>query len=132
MSTVKVNFRGGGWSAPAPAELDDAIDSLVRQLSTEEWAEPDDEHTQGFVTRANGDSLTGYVDGLMRFDPDFVDGMPQPPRYRKVETVDEMRETFRRFVADELALDAVSGWVPKSEAGALGLPGREFRQYPAP
>lgn len=130
MGAITVGYRGGGHDMPSAEELGDAIDGLVRGLVTEEWDPPDDEHVQGYLRReADGCALTGYVDGLLRFDPDLIDWKPQPPLYSKVETVAELREAFRRFAAGALPVGPEHGWV--SSARDLELPGREFRRYPA-
>ena len=111
MIQATVRWRYGGTTeVNEPHELEDAIDRLLHQLRTEEFEEPDDEHTR--VSLSRGDfAIEIQVSGRVTF--------ADLSRYSELYLRDVPDATLRQLLIDlaneryEAVRDA--GWLPRDE-----------------
>lgn len=125
--TVQVGYRYGSGGSVKGEDIKAAINNVVSGLITEEYEKPDDEHYQAYII--NGDmGLTGYVDGILKLEN--VENLDAPFFYTCVETAEEMEACFTQFVKGELSTTKENGW-HASISDLTGIPGKDFRKYPA-
>ena len=65
---MTLRHRYGGTSELPVEQALEAIPKLLKELATEEFEEPDDEHYQVSISHPNGWCLTVYLQGLLRVE----------------------------------------------------------------
>jgi hypothetical protein len=103
------------------AQAERVVDRLITELATEEFEEPDDEHTQVVVGYKDW-SVTAQVSGLLRLSN--LSGITGSPTDRAPEEL-FMRATSKSQVADLLLKTALgridevraAGWLPFEKVG---------------
>jgi hypothetical protein len=92
------------------------VESLVRELETEQFEEPDDEHCQ--VAIGSGDwAVTVTVYGLMILDDlrETEDGLVGPELFRRATSRNEAVAMLTMMAKGEVEAVQVAGWVARDQ-----------------
>lgn len=116
MDFITTSRYGADRRYEDPSEAPAAVEKLIRELETEEFEEPDDEHTQ--VAVSFGDwSVTAQVSGLLTLsDQSGITGSPADPPVPALHlrAVSRSQVTELLIAMAEGRLDEVrrAGWMP--------------------
>jgi hypothetical protein len=92
------------------------VESLIRELETEQFEEPDDEHYQ--VAIGHGDwAVTVTVYGLMILDDmrESPDGQLAPELFKRAASRQEATHLLALMAGGEVELVRTAGWRPRDQ-----------------
>jgi hypothetical protein len=92
------------------------VESLIRELETEQFEEPDDEHYQ--VAIGHGDwAVTVTVYGLMILDDmrEPPDGESAPELFKRAASRQEAAHLLTLMARGEVEAVRAAGWVPRDQ-----------------
>ncbi|VUD63031.1 hypothetical protein TDB9533_03160 [Thalassocella blandensis] len=125
---ITFGWRYGGEDYVEIKDIDDEIDCLIKQLQEEEFEQPDDEHTQAYVARADKMLLTCYVDGLMKLSNSKDKSIT--PLFHVAQSKHEMKGHIVQFIEKKLSSSEEQGWYQHS-SNLPPRPGNDFRSFPS-
>jgi hypothetical protein len=89
------------------------VESLIRELETEQFEEPDDEHYQ--IAIGHGDwAVTVTVFGLMILD-DMREGASGGALYKRAASRDEAARVLTQMARGEIEVVQAAGWTPRDQ-----------------
>jgi hypothetical protein len=98
------------------ADIPAIVEWLIRELETEQFAEPDDEHYQ--VAIGHGDwAVTVTVYGLMILDDlrETVGGQPGPELFKRAGSREEAVALLTLMARGQVEAVRSAGWVPRDQ-----------------
>lgn len=111
--TAKTRY-GAMESYPDDADIPAIVESLIQELETEQFEEPDDEHYQ--VAIRYGDwAVTVTVYGLMILDDmrETPDGQPGPELFKRAASREEAANLLAVLARGDTQAVQGAGWVPR-------------------
>jgi hypothetical protein len=110
---------GAVESYPDDADIPAIVESLIRELETEQFEEPDDEHYQ--VAIGYGDwAVPVTVYGLMILDDmrELPNGPPGPELFKRAASREEAVTLLTLMAQGEIDAVRKAGWVPRDQVPA--------------
>jgi hypothetical protein len=118
------NTRYGAMESYSDEQVIPAVvDALIRELETEQFDEPDDEHYQ--VAISYGDwAVTVTVYGLMILDDmrELENGQIAPGLFKRAESREEAASLLTMMAQGQLETLRSAGWVPRDQLPAYERP----------
>jgi hypothetical protein len=117
--TIKTRY-GAMKSFKDQADIPKIVEGLIEELETEQFDEPDDEHTQ--VAVSHGDwAVTVQVSGLMTLDDlSWITGSkkskPVEPLYIRAKSRSEALEMLLKMARGEVDAVRAARWKPFDKA----------------
>lgn len=111
--TTKTRY-GSMESFPDNADIPASVESLLRELETEQFEEPDNEHYQ--VAVGCGDwAITVTVSGLMILDDmrETPEGQPGPELFKRAASREEAANLLTLMARGDVETVRAAGWVPR-------------------
>lgn len=114
MSFTTKSRYGAMESHPDTADVAAVVESLIRELETEQFDEPDDEHHQ--VAVGHGDwAVTATVYGLMILD-DLRDPPDDGPElYKRATSREEVVGLFTLMARGQIEAVQAASWTPRDQ-----------------
>ena len=117
---VQIRSRYGYTSTPSPEDLREAIASMLRELRTERYEEPDNEHTRVAMTHNENVCIEIKVDGMvtlvdLRFLTTPADAIVPQEVYIADIPDDQMTALLVALAQGDYETVLAAGWGSKSE-----------------
>ncbi len=113
--TTKTRY-GAEESYPDDADIPAVVESLIRELETEQFEEPDDEHYQ--VAVGYGDwAVTVTIYGLMILDDmrELADGRPGLELFKRAASREEAANLLTLMARGQVEAVRAAGWVARDQ-----------------
>lgn len=113
--TTKTRY-GAMESYPSTAEIAAVVESLIRELETEQFDEPDDEHYQVAIGHDDW-AITVTVYGLMILDNmhESAEGEPGTELFRRATSREEVTRLLTLMARGEVEAVQAAGWLPRDQ-----------------
>lgn len=113
--TTKTRY-GAMKSYPDDANISAIVESLIHELETEQFEEPDDEHYQIAIGRGDW-AITVTVYGLMILDDmrEMPDGQPGAELFKRAASREEATALLTLMAQGQFEAVRVAGWVPRNQ-----------------
>ena len=114
MTLFQSKSRYGAMGRHASDEVSRVVEALISELETEQFDEPDDEHTQVAVAR-EGCCVTVYVSGLVEL-AELLDDAFEPSRFLRARPREDAVEVLTWVAQGRLAAVRALAWLPDASA----------------